>query len=105
MTFTILLIGGAVLGTTALFAIATRGSAVHPALASDNTAVGLRDASVDTLLGGTPPQAAARTGNWQLTTVNDLHDAEDLLDYLEANGAGDRELVVLGESCFAVRWR
>lgn len=43
--------------------------------------------------------------DWQLTTVDDPTDAEDLLDSLECRGYADRELVVLGNSCFAIRWR
>lgn len=104
MMLTFLLIGGVVLATTMLFAVATRGSTAHPALATDNTAVGLRDSAVDTLLGGNPVGPKVRT-DWQLTTVEDLNAAEDLLDCLEANGITERELVVLGNSCFAVRWR
>ena len=68
-----------------------------------NTVVGLRDSSAETLVGnGSSMQARAE---WQLTTVDDLTDAEDLLDSLEAHGYHNRELVVLGNSCFAVRWR
>ena len=40
-----------------------------------------------------------------MTAVNDLTDAEDLLDCLENQGIDERELVILGNSCFAVRWR
>lgn len=102
MTF--LLISMAVLSAAALYMVATRSSAAHPALVTDNTAVGLRDAATDTLVGGSPMSPAAST-DWQLTTVDDLSSAEDLLDCLEANGIAERELIVLGNSCFAVRWR
>ena len=55
----------------------------------------------------TLPTGGMRTASteWQLTTVNDLTAAEELLDCLENQGIAERELVVLGDSCFAVRWR
>jgi len=105
MTITFLLVGAAILATTALFVVAARGSAVHPALAADNTAVGLRDASTDTLRGGDPTITPMPRGDWQITAVEHLSAAEDMLDCLEANGIAERELIVLGNSCFAVRWR
>jgi hypothetical protein len=43
--------------------------------------------------------------DWKLTTVTALCDAEELLDVLEMKGFTERELVVMGNSCFAVRWR
>jgi hypothetical protein len=48
--------------------------------------------------------AAARPG-WHTTIVFALRDAEDLLDALEANGFEKRELLVLEDSKFAVRWQ
>lgn len=42
---------------------------------------------------------------WQVAVAADLTAAEGLLDELEASGCADRELVVLGNSTFAVRWR
>ena len=42
---------------------------------------------------------------WNVTSVPALSDAEDLLDALEMNGFSERELIVLGNSTFAVRWR
>ena len=92
---------GAAISLTAFYVIATRASA-HPALAGENTLVGLHDSAAETLVGGTHSRARA---DWQLATVDDLTDAEDLLDSLEYRGYADRELVVLGNSCFAVRWR
>ena len=44
-------------------------------------------------------------GDWQLATVPALCDAEELLDRLENWGFEERELIVLGNACFAVRWR
>lgn len=74
----------------------------RPALADENTVVGLADPAGETLSGDTATHVRA---DWQLRTVDDLSHAEELLDSLESNGYQDRELVVLGNSCFAVRWR
>jgi len=102
MTLALLLIGaGLVLGVS-VFAVATR-PCEDAVLAGEMTAVGLADPAAETLSGN--------SGNgpvwteWQLTTVSALCDAEDLLDCLEARGYEERELVVLGNSAFAVRWR
>jgi len=96
----------AIVATTVIalgaFYMMTHGSAVHTALAGQNTAVGLGDA--ETLVGGASKPRPVHT-DWQLTTVDDLTNAEDLLDCLEAQGFSERELVVLGNRCFAVRWR
>lgn len=99
MSITLFVIAGAAVAMTAVYVV-MHNSAVHTALAGQNTVVGLGGA--DTLVGGT--STPVRT-DWQLTTVDDLTSAEDLLDCLEARGYADRELVVLGNSCFAVRWR
>ena len=104
MSLSFLLIGGSVFAIAVLYVTATRGSAVHPALAADNTAVGLRDAG-ETLVGGTPTASKGGRADWQLTTMDNLSVAEEMLDCLEANGVSERELIVLGNSCFAVRWR
>jgi hypothetical protein len=45
------------------------------------------------------------TRGWQGCAVGDLGTAEELLDRLERRGVGERALVVLGNSAFAVRWR
>ena len=42
---------------------------------------------------------------WQKQVIAHGSDAEELLDMLETQGYAERELVVLGNSCFAVRWR
>ena len=100
-----------VLAATAVTVIALFATAVHPALrtaaagtSSDNTAVGLGASAADTFVNGSRSHAPTRT-DWQLATVSDLTDAEDLLDCLENQGFGERELVVLGNSTFAVRLR
>ncbi len=99
MEITALLIVGAMLATaTAVVVTARPGTA----LASQGTAVGLGDPAADTLADA--PRGPVRT-DWQLTTVDNLTAAEDLLDCLEAHGYAERELVVMGNSTFAVRWR
>ncbi len=42
---------------------------------------------------------------WQSATVTELSVAEKLLDWAEAEGYQERELAVLDESTFHVRWR
>ncbi len=101
MVITLFIVAGTAVSLTALYVMATQ-AAVRPALAGQNTVVGLADPSSETLAGNSPARPRA---DWQLTTVDDLTDAEDLLDSLESRGYEDRELVVLGNSCFAVRWR
>ncbi|QDU22464.1 hypothetical protein [Urbifossiella limnaea] len=88
-------------GLTVAGIVATR-SGVHPALASQDTVVGLSDAASDTVA---DDRYATRPAEWQLTCVDDLSAAEDLLDCLEAHGFAERELVMTGNATFAVRWR
>ena len=101
MGITLFILAGVAVTGTAAYVMTTR-SAVHPALASDNTVVGLADPAAETRVGGSPARARI---DWQLTTVETLSSAEDLLDCLEAQGYEDREMVILGNSRFAVRWR
>ena len=42
---------------------------------------------------------------WHSATVSDLSAAEELLDRAEEEGYKERELLVLGNSTFLVRWR
>src|SRR4051794_23385290 len=42
---------------------------------------------------------------WPSAVAPDLTTAEELLDQAERDGYRDRELIVLGESAFLVRWR
>ncbi len=42
---------------------------------------------------------------WHTKTVAHLRAAEDWLDWLEARGIRDRELVILENDKFAIRWR
>ena len=101
MTLTLVIVGTAI-AITFMYVVTVRAGS--PSLASEQTAIGLGDSAAETMGYGNHPQSAART-DWRMTTVDDLTDAEDLLDCLENQGVEERELVVLGNSCFAVRWR
>jgi hypothetical protein len=106
MTPTLLMIVGVTIAITAVCVVASRAYDViaEPALAGETTAVGLADPAAETL-GGHNEVHTTTQSDWQLTTVSDLCDAEDLLDCLEYQGYTERELLILGNSCFAVRWR
>lgn len=96
-----IIVAGAAVSLTALYVMAAQ-AAVRPALAGENTVVGLADPAAETC--SEAPKKRVST-EWHLATVDNLSRAEDLLDSLEASGFADRELVVLGNSCFAVRYR
>lgn len=102
MPITLLLIAGIVIAVAAVCVTIARPC--ETALAGETTAVGLADAGAETLVGNHGAGDLPRQ-NWQMTTVSALCEAEDILDSLEAHGIAERELVVLGNSCFAVRWR
>jgi len=101
MGITAVAIAVGVAAVTAAYVVTTR-SGLHAALVGQGTAVGLADPAADTVASG---GRTAKATDWQLTTVDDLTAAEDLLDCLEAHGYEERELVVTGNSTFAVRWR
>ena len=42
---------------------------------------------------------------WSVVTLNRLSDVEDLLDSLEAHHVAEREVRVMGNSNFRVRWK
>jgi hypothetical protein len=42
---------------------------------------------------------------WSVATLTRLCDVEDLLDCLEAQNFAQREVRVLGNDCFRVRWK
>lgn len=102
MSLVLLLVGGAAVFVAAAYVAAARPE-VYPALAGDQTVVGLGDPAAETFRGR--PAGPVMGADWQMSTVEDLSAAEDLLDCLEAHGFSHRELVVLGNSTFAVRWR
>jgi hypothetical protein len=102
MSLVLLLIGVAAV-TVAVAGVVSGGSAIHSALAAgERTAVGLGDPAAETLSSETSAKSAKE---WQLTTVDNLTAAEELLDLLENQGFAEREVVILGNARFAVRWR
>ena len=105
MTLSLFLIGAITLTIAAAYVVTHRAYHVaEPALAGETTAVGLADPGSDTLVGHNRNHSSVQN-DWNLTTVDALSDAEGLLDYLECQGYEERELTVLGNSCFAVRWK
>lgn len=44
-------------------------------------------------------------GEWQMTVVCSLKDAEEMLDRLENCGVVERDLETLGNNRFAVKWK
>jgi hypothetical protein len=99
-----LLIVGAIVVATFFVVIVSADETVASALAGETTTVGLGEATTDTLPTVQSTSQPTRV-EWHLTTVSTLREAEDMLDSLEAQGITERELVILGNSCFAVRWR
>jgi hypothetical protein len=100
MSLAVLLVGGIAVFAAAAYVVSARP---EPALAGENTVVGLADPAAETVIGGRVVPCPG--AEWQMAVVDDLSAAEDLLDCLEARGFEHRELVVLGNSSFAVRWR
>jgi len=102
--FTLLTAGAvATITLTAVYVLIAKSEPVE-ALAGETTISSSADPAAETLTSGHHFAPVTRT-EWQLTTVSALSDAEELLDVLENQGVSERELVVLGNSCFAVRWR
>ncbi|MDY3561318.1 hypothetical protein R5W23_002595 [Gemmata sp. JC673] len=102
MMLTLLTVGGVALSLAAAYVVTAKAKDV--VLASDNTVVGLSDPAADTLATGCQLRPVTLS-EWNLATVTALSDAEELLDVLECQGYAERELMVLGNSCFTVRWR
>ncbi|HEY2785987.1 MAG TPA: hypothetical protein VGJ05_13535 [Fimbriiglobus sp.] len=69
--------------------------------------VGLGCPSTDTLSSvGTETVLPERhAGEWRVTTMNSLAAVESFMDYLENNQVTEREMHVLANNSFAVRWK
>jgi hypothetical protein len=103
---TAIAIGSAVASLMAMSATVAREELLRPATVNPfSPSVG--DPSADTL---SSADAMAQTvfapaHDWQVATLDSLHDVEDLLDSLEAHGVETREVLALTDRCFAVRWK
>jgi len=90
-------------GLAVLCVVATRPSvAMQPASGSFGLA-GLTDPATDTMTGFAPD--ATLNGDWHEVELNRLSDVEDLLDALEVRNVRQREMAVVGNDKFVVRWR
>ena len=96
-----LLLCGSVIAVTALFVVTKPADAILP---GEPASAPLSDPATETLADNSGAHNAVRT-DWQLAMVDSLSDAEELLDSLEARGIEHRELLILGNATFAVRWR
>jgi hypothetical protein len=52
-----------------------------------------------------PGRPAVAPGEWSVLVVNDLAEAERVLDELEARGFAELEMGVVNDTSFTVRWR
>jgi hypothetical protein len=103
MTMLFMLSGVTVVAILAAYMVATHWTP-EVALAGDHTVVGLSDPASETM---TSHRSSSSTiaSDWHLTSVNNLTAAEEMLDCLEGRGVVDRELIILGNASFAIRWR
>lgn len=90
----------------ALFTIMTRNEPIQAGMVDSFGTVPSANPSSDTI---SSHQAMVQTKlnnnrNWQLKTLNNLSEVTDLLDQLEMHGIQQREVVVLDDETFAVRW-
>ena len=60
--------------------------------------------SSSTMAGGVPTDWPSAPG-WYSTVVVDLSSAQEMLDGLERDGHAEKELRILGNAKFEVRWR
>ncbi len=92
-----------------LFAVFASKVGVFAPVAEPQLVPGASDPSTDTLAGSSemvktvliPP----RKPEWQTATLHSMADVEDLLDSLEAHGVASREVSVVNNNTFAVRWK
>ena len=94
-------VAGVMAALLILYALARRSA---PALDGDASALAARTDRQPSE-GSRERAALADPTVWRSVTVSDLSTAEELLDRAEQEGYQDRELVMLGNSTFLVRWR
>jgi len=97
-TITVTLVSLAVLCVVAVRAV--------PVLQPDGGPFGLpeiTDPASETMTGG--PAGVTLAGDWHEVRLNNLTDVEEFLDGLEAGNVRHRELSVVGNDTFVIRWR
>lgn len=90
-------IGAAVAFTARVAAVSTPAGTVYP------FAPTTPDPVADTVAGVADTVFA--DDGWQVATLHDLSEVEDLLDSLEARHVSQREVRTLSNNTFRVRWR
>ena len=100
----------AILGAAAFAVVAAIILIIHPwarrsAPAADGTGPLLTQPNREPSAGSRERAALLDPNVWRSATVSELSVAEELLDWAETEGYRQRELVVLGNSTFLVRWR
>jgi hypothetical protein len=98
VTVTVTLVGLAI-----LCMVATRPDVALEPVGSPFGRTGLADPAADTLT--ELAQQQTLSGDWQEAELRSLTEVENLLDYLEVRNVRQREMVVLGDDRFKVRWR
>ncbi|MCS6865573.1 MAG: hypothetical protein RMJ56_10510 [Gemmataceae bacterium] len=102
MMFTVLTVAVFVGALLAVYVHSTKHYAVEALTGETTLANSLPEAETLRIVRQESPPPSPE---WRMTTVNALHDAEELLDLLEYQGFTEREILVLGHSQFAVRWK
>lgn len=92
----ILLLATGVVAVAGVVAMSQKAGTVYPFAPVQPTAADTLSAGVDTVF--------ADEG-WSVITLTSLSDVEDLLDSLEARNVAQREVRVMGNSSFRVRWK
>jgi hypothetical protein len=88
---------------TVLCVVAVRPVELQPGTVGPFEAPDLADPAADTMAGGR--SEATLAGDWHEVTLNKLSDVENLLDSLEAQSVAHREMSIVGNDKFLVRWR
>jgi hypothetical protein len=88
---------------TVLCAVVTRDPTFQPATVNPFAGPAVADPAAETLAMGTADPTLA--GDWKQAELDSLSDVEDLLDRLEACHVRHREMNVVGNDKFVVRWR
>ena len=95
------------LTVSVLAVVATRQAVLQPSTVDPFSAPRITDPSAETLAGNSEMvKTVLNTPNeWNVATLHNLTDVEEMLDCLEAHGIQSREVITLSEDCFAVRWK